>query len=162
MPRTLKSQVTLFSLILTLLLGGNVMAQTTQEQNQALIGQFAQEVFVNKDLSGLDKFLTENYIQHNPLVDQGREGFKAFFKNWFASVPSFNYELKKIIVNDDHVWVYGNYSGTQTHDWLGIPATNKDYSFDAVDIFRVEDGKLAEHWDVLDVYTLFKQLGTVQ
>lgn len=138
------------------------MAQTTQQQNQALIGQFAQQVFNEKDLSNLDDFMKEDYIQHNPLVAQGTEGFHDFFKNWFDSVPDFNYELKKIIVNDDHVWVYGTYSGTQTQEWLGIPASNKAYSFNAVDIFRIENGKLAEHWDVLDIYTLFKQLSTVQ
>ena len=76
-------------------------------------------------------------------------------------MPDFEYTLKKIVADEDSVWVYGTYSGTQTGDWLGIPATNKEYSIDAVDIFRIEEGKLAEHWDVIDVYTLFKQLGTI-
>jgi predicted ester cyclase len=105
--------------------------------------------------------MKKDYIQHNPLVAQGLDGFKTFFSDWFHDVPDFKYELQKIIINDDHIWVYGIYSGTHTGDWLGIPATQKPYSFTAVDIFRVEDGKLAEHWDVLDVYTLFKQLGTI-
>ena len=51
---------------------------------------------------------------------------------------------------------------THKGDCLGIPATGKAYKFDAVDIFRIQDGKLAEHWDVLDVYSLFKQLGTIK
>lgn len=146
---------------LMLLIGGNTMAQSIQEQNKAIIGKFAEEIFSKKDLSGLDKYMHEGYIQHNPLVKQGANGFKEFFLNWFESVPNFNYTLKKIIANEDHVWVYGTYNGTQTGEWLGIPATNKEYSFNAVDIFRIEDGKLAEHWDVLDVYTLFSQLGTI-
>ncbi len=138
------------------------MAQNIQETNKALIGKFAEEVFVKKDLTKLEKYMHQNYIQHNPLVAQGLEGFRAFFQNWFSSAPDFNYTLKKIIADEDHVWVYGTYSGTHKDDWLGIPATHKSYSFDAVDIFRIEDGKLAEHWDVLDVYGLFKQLGVVK
>ena len=70
--------------------------------------------------------------------------------------------MKNIIAKDDQVWVYGTYSGTQKGDWLGIPATNKAYSFAAVDIFRIENNKLQEHWDVLDIYGLFKQLGTIK
>jgi predicted SnoaL-like aldol condensation-catalyzing enzyme len=149
-------------LIIALLIGGNAMAQSEQEKNLAIIGQFANVVFVNKDLSQLDTFMKKNYIQHNPLVSQGQDGFYTFFDMWFKSSPDFNYNLKKIIANGDEVWVYGTYSGTQTGDWLGISATNAQYKFDAVDIFRIEDGKLAEHWDVLDVYNLFKQLGTLK
>jgi predicted SnoaL-like aldol condensation-catalyzing enzyme len=147
---------------LALLFGGTAMAKTLQEQNQVLIGQFAQQVFTEKDLSQIDTFITENYIQHNPLVAQGREGFYDFFKSWFESVPNFSYTLKNIIVNDEYVWVYGSYSGTPTKEWLGIPARGNTYEFNGVDIFRIEDGKLAEHWDVLDVYSLFKQLGTIK
>lgn len=138
------------------------MAQNNDEQNRVLMEQFAGEVFGQKELSGLDKYMREDYIQHNPMVGQGRKGFRDFFRDWFAAVQDFDYSLKKIIINDDHIWVYGSYSGTQTGEWLGLPASNKSYSFDAVDIFRVQDGKLAEHWDVLDVYNLFKQLGTIQ
>ena len=132
------------------------------DNNQALIGKFAEAVFTNKDLSKVDNFITEDYIQHNPLVKQGAKGFKSFFQDWFTAVPDFKYKLKNIIAKDDFVWVYGSYSGTQQGDWLGIPATHKPYSFDAVDIFRVENEKLAEHWDVLDIYSLFKQLGALK
>lgn len=162
MNKTIKLLLHTSILTLSIFSGSSAIAQTQQEQNQALIGAFSQQVFINKDLSQLDKFMTEHYIQHNPLVEQGLVGFHDFFKNWFESVPDFNYTLKNIIVNNDHVWVYGSYSGTQTHEWLGLPATNNAYNFDAVDIFRIEDGKLAEHWDVLDTYTLFKQLGTIK
>lgn len=60
------------------------------------------------------------------------------------------------------MWVYGTYGGTLKKDWLGINASGQKYSFDAVDIFRVQDGKLAEHWDVMDIYGLFKQLGAIK
>lgn len=125
------------------------------------MGRFAETVFVNKDLSTLDHYMDEAYIQHNPLVEQGLAGFKSFFGAWFSTIADFNYTLKKIIADEDHVWLYGTYTGTHTGNFLGIPATGKEYQFDAVDIFRIEDGKLAEHWDVLDVYSLFKQLGTI-
>lgn len=138
--------------------GAHAMADQNTHPNLTLLSNFAGEVFVNKDLSNLDAYMKDDYIQHNPAVAQGSEGFKAFFADWFTAIPDFNYELKNIIANDDFVWVYGTYSGTHENEWLGIPPTQAKYKFDAIDIFRIEDGKLAEHWDVMDLHTLFTQL----
>jgi len=141
--------------------GGYAMAQDNLQQNKQLLSDFGAEVFGAKDLSNLNRYIREDYIQHNPLVPQGLAGFKQFFADWFIAVPDWKYSLTKIVAEGDTVWVYGTYSGTQKGDWLGIPATNKSYSIAAVDIFRIQDGKLAEHWDVIDVYGLFKQLGVI-
>ena len=137
-------------------------AVTQSQTNKQILADFGAEVFGKKELSHLNKYMQEGYIQHNPLVPQGAAGFKAFFADWFKAVPDWNYTLTKIVSEGDTVWAYGTYSGTQKGDWLGIPATNKPYSIQAVDIFRIENGKLAEHWDVLDTYGLFKQLGVIQ
>jgi predicted SnoaL-like aldol condensation-catalyzing enzyme len=162
MYRKLSAVSKVLFISIAIFLGGHAMAQSTQEQNKAIIGKFAEEVFVKKDLSKLDLYMKKDYIQHNPFVAQGSAGFSGFFEAWFKSAPDFNYTLKKIISDEDHVWVYGTYAGTQAGEWLGIPASNAKYSFDAIDIFRIENGKLAEHWDVMDIYTLFKQLGTIK
>ncbi len=143
----------------TLLAGGNAMAQENNtDENLSLLSRFASHVFAQKNLTNLEEFMHADYIQHNPFVGQGIDGFRVFFHDWFKSIPDFNYRLKNIIANKEYVWVYGTYSGTHTNAWLGIEASNQAYSFDAVDIFRISDGKLAEHWDVLDLQTLFKQL----
>ncbi|MDX2307406.1 MAG: ester cyclase [Hyphomicrobium sp.] len=128
---------------------------------KALLAQFGNRIFEAKDFAALPALMREDYIQHNPLVGQGRKGFQDFFEAWFKASPDFKFELAQIVSEGDRVWVYGTYSGTHGGDWLGIPATGNSYKFAAVDIFRIEDGKLAEHWDVLDVYSLFRQLGTI-
>lgn len=155
--KTIKALLLFFSLTT----GEQVMAQDTQLENKQLLANFGAEVFNNKDLSSLSKYMHDDYIQHNPLVPQGLVGFKQFFADWFNAVPDWSYSLSKIVADGDTVWVYGTYAGTQTGAWLGIPATNKHYSISAVDIFRIQDGKLAEHWDVIDTYGLFKQLGVI-
>lgn len=137
------------------------MAADLTQQNKQLLANFANDVFVKKDLTNLNQYLREDYIQHNPLVPQGLSGFQNFFADWFKAVPDWDYRLEKIVAEGDTVWVYGAYSGTHKGNWLGIPATGKHYSIHAVDIFRIENGKLAEHWDVFDTYSLFKQLGVI-
>lgn len=128
---------------------------------KAVLAEFGTQIFGQKDFSALVGLMREDYIQHNPLVGQGRKGFQDFFEAWFKASPDFKYDLKQIVSEGDTVWAHGTYSGTLSGDWLGIPANGKPYKFDAVDIFRVHDGQLAEHWDVLDVYSLFKQLGAI-
>lgn len=142
--------------------GELAMAQDLSQQNKQLLANFANEVFVKKELTQLHQYLRTDYIQHNPLVPQGASGFQQFFTDWFKAVPDWHYQLEKIVAEGDTVWAYGVYSGTQQGDWLGIPASGKHYSIHAVDIFRIENGKLAEHWDVMDAYGLFKQLGVIQ
>jgi len=149
-------------LFFSLTAGEQAIAQDLHLENKQLLANFGAEVFGKKDLSNLKQFMHDDYIHHNPLVPQGLTGFKQFFTDWFIAVPDWNYSLSKIVAEGDMVWVYGTYAGTQKADWLGIPASNKHYSISAVDIFRIQDGKLAEHWDVIDVYGLFKQLGVIQ
>lgn len=138
------------------------MAQDITQQNKQLLADFAAAIFVKKDFAQLPQFMQQEYIQHNPLVPKGSSGFQQFFADWFKAVPDWNYQVEKLVAEADTVWAYGVYSGTQQGDWLGIPATGKHYSIHAVDIFRIENGKLAEHWDVLDTYGLFKQLGVIK
>ena len=141
------------------------VAQTRTETkgmgNKELVGRVGDAVFNRHDLSVLERHVREDYIQHNPLVPQGREGFRRFFADAFRAVPDWRHETKMAAAEGDLVWVYGTYRGTQTGEWLGIPATGKAFAMDAVDVFRVEGGRLAEHWDVMDVHALFKQLGVI-
>ncbi len=137
------------------------MKGNREEENKKLLGAFAESVLVKKDLSAVDTYMLPDYIQHNPLVKQGASGFREFFSDWFECVPDWRCSVKKIVAEGDEVWVYGTYAGTLQKDWLGIAASGQEYSIDAVDIFRLQDGKLAEHWDVMDIYGLFKQLGVI-
>lgn len=152
------------ALLLTLLLmtGEQAMAQGSPQENKQLLAEFGAEILDGKNLAHLERYMRDDYIQHNPLVPQGLAGFRQFFGTWFTAVPDWRYTPHKIVAEGDTVWVYGEYSGTQRGEWLGIPASGKHYSITAVDIFRIQEGKLAEHWDVIDVYGLFKQLGVLQ
>lgn len=138
-------------------------AQAAEALSDAeVVGLVGNAVFNQHDFSVLDDYMIADYIQHNPLVPQGRAGFRTFFEAAFEAVPDWSYSLTQIIADGDFVWVHGTYSGTQQGEWLGLPASGREFAFAAVDIFRLEDGKLAEHWDVMDIYGLFTQLGALE
>lgn len=133
------------------------------KNNKEIIETLCTTVFQRHDFSRLDEIMRDDYIQHNPDVPQGKAGFKQFFEVTFKAMPDFSYSIKQIVAEGDRVMMYCSTSGTHTGgEWLGKPATGNRINFDVVDIFRIQDGKIAEHWDVADTFSLFKQLGIIE
>lgn len=104
--------------------------------NKELVLKFYDEVFNNWDISNLDNYMKDNYIQHNPTAPDGKEGFVEFTKFFFSLKP----HMDIIHIGEDGDIVYVFFKCT-----LENGAINK-----VCDIYRIEDGKLAEHWDVVE------------
>jgi steroid delta-isomerase-like uncharacterized protein len=131
--------------------------------NKEIIERFITNVFNKHDFSMLNDIMREDYIQHNPDVPTGRAAFKRFFEQTFKAMPDFHYTIHQIVAEGDRVIAYCSSAGTHTGgEWLGQPATGNTLDFHAVDIFRLQDGKIAEHWDVADTFKLFAQLGIIE
>ncbi len=135
---------------------------TRTEANKKVVETLCETVFRNHDFSQLDNIMLDSYIQHNPDCPQGKAGFIRFFKELFEGVPDFSYTIKKIIAEGDVVMMYSTTTGTHKGEWLGNPPTGNPLNYDVVDIFRIENGKIAEHWDVADTLKLFTQVGKVK
>lgn len=130
--------------------------------NKNIVNKLIDDVFINHDLSGLDDIMRDDYIQHNDIAAQGKAGFVALFKQTFKAIPDFRYHINRLVAEGDIVVAYVTVTGTHTDgEWLNVPPRAGKLHFDAVDIFRVQDGKICEHWDVADRLTLFSQLGVV-
>ncbi|OGO07668.1 MAG: hypothetical protein A2Y92_01565 [Chloroflexi bacterium RBG_13_57_8] len=131
------------------------------EKNKKLVATLYKTVFQDHDFSKLDEIMRDDYIQHNEDTPQGKAGFKQFFEGIFKGLPDFRYTMKKIIAEGDIVMMYSTTTATHRGEWLGNPPTGNKLKFDVVDIFRIENGKIAEHWDVADTLKLFTQVGKV-
>ena len=132
----------------------------TAIKNKKIIEKFINDVFINHDLTQLDDCMRDDYIQHNADVPQGKAGFVAFFEQTFRAIPDFKYDLLNIAADGAFVWIYCTTTGTHNSDrWLDVPPEGNKLNFNVVDIFRLEDDKIAEHWDVADTLSLFSQLG---
>jgi predicted SnoaL-like aldol condensation-catalyzing enzyme len=104
------------------------------EANKALVLNAITGVFVDRDATVLDRLFSPDYRQHNPQIPNGTAAIKAVMANL---TKDFKYEPGFVTAEGDLVMVHGRYTG-----WGPKPMV-------AVDIFRVADGKVAEHWDVL-------------
>ncbi|MGG5210110.1 nuclear transport factor 2 family protein [Chryseobacterium sp. MIQD13] len=102
--------------------------------NKELALKAITDVFVNRDITAFDKYFGENYIQHNPTFPNGTE----FLKQVVPTLPpDLKYEPGVVTENGDIVMIHGRYE-----NWNGK-------NMIAVDIFRITDGKITEHWDVM-------------
>jgi predicted SnoaL-like aldol condensation-catalyzing enzyme len=134
----------------------------TSASNKAVVKKLIERVFIGHDLSVLDDVMRDDYIQHNDIAAQGKAGFIALFEQTFKAIPDFKYRINRLVAEDDFVVAYCTTIGTHNAGtWLDVAPKGGKLHFDVVDIFRVQDGKIAEHWDVADRLTLFSQLGVV-
>jgi len=133
------------------------------EKNKKVVRDFYEEVFRKRDLAAVDRFMDDNYIQHNPDTRQGKTGFVDFHKGFFSAIPDFCATINQIVAEGDLVYVYNTITGTHAGaGFLNHPPTGNKIKFDAVDMFRLREGKLCEHWDVADTRALFTQAGALQ
>ena len=111
------------------------MSQTTQEKNKALVLEAFDTLFNKRDYAAAEKYWSPNYIQHSAHIEPGREGLFNLIRN---APDILRYEHQLIVAEGEYVIVHGRFSGT------GRPV-----AWVAADIVRIENGRLAEHWDVL-------------
>ena len=108
---------------------------TTPQQNKALVLAAFDTLFNRRDYAAAEAFWSDRYIQHSAHIGPGRAGLFDLIR---ASPDTLVYENQFALAESDLVITYGRFSGT------GRPA-----AWVAADVVRIEDGKLAEHWDVL-------------
>jgi predicted SnoaL-like aldol condensation-catalyzing enzyme len=104
------------------------------EANKALVLAGIKGVFIDRDPSAVDRLFSADYRQHNPQIPNGPAAIKALLGNLSRD---FKYEPGLVMADGDYVSIHGRYTG-----WGPKPMI-------AVDIFRVANGKIAEHWDVM-------------
>jgi steroid delta-isomerase-like uncharacterized protein len=132
------------------------------EQNKALVRQF--ELLINsKDLDAALSLLSSDFVDHTPPVGlpSGVEGVRAFFTMQFAAFPDSQIKSLDMIAENDKV--VHRMAGTGTHRgaFLGIPATGKRVTWSFIDIWRIANGKIVEHWVEADMMGMMQQLGLV-
>jgi predicted SnoaL-like aldol condensation-catalyzing enzyme len=107
----------------------------TEHQNKTFVLEAFETLFNKRDYAAAERYWSPSYIQHSAHIPPGREGLFELVK---AAPDTLRYENGLIVANGDYVLLHGRFSG------IGQPA-----NWVVVDIVRLEDGQLAEHWDVI-------------
>ncbi len=135
----------------------------TADENKRIVRALYEQVFQRHRLDLVDEFIADDYVQHNPALPAGKKGFVEFHTVFFRAIPDAFAAINEMLAEGDYVWVYNTITGTHTGaGFLDRPPTGNAISYDVVDMFRLKDGKLVDHWDVADTRALFTQVGAVQ
>jgi steroid delta-isomerase-like uncharacterized protein len=132
------------------------------EGNKEAVRRYYDEVLNKADVDALDELAVADYEEHDPLPGQrtGREGLRdrvTMLIRGFA--PQFTIEA--VIAEGDMVAVRWTNAGVHRAEFMGIPPTERTVSIGGIDVHRLRDGKLAEHWHVVDMLSMLVQLGVV-
>lgn len=124
------------------------------------VKSFYETVFQSGDIDAASLMMAEDFIDHAPWPGHPatREGFQAGTAEMRAAFPDLKIEPLKLLEEDDKVAAVVRVSGTQHGEFMGNKASGRAFAIEGVDILRVQDGKLREHWGVLDTAQMLAQL----
>ncbi|GIZ12320.1 ester cyclase [Pseudomonas sp. NCCP-436] len=119
------------------------------EQNKKVVIEFYERMFGERDLSVADELISEDYVQHNNVfIPPRRDGFKKYFTRYFKTFPDTGTRIKRVCGEGEYVFLYADH-------W----AANRLYrvNYKVIDIYRVRNGVLVEHWDTIEGIGFFSK-----
>ncbi|HSV40095.1 MAG TPA: ester cyclase [Nocardioidaceae bacterium] len=122
--------------------------------------EFVQVLQNDGELDRVEEFIHTDAVDHErqPGMPDGAEGARVVFAAIRQGFPDHDAQVVHIIGEGDLVATYKTFTGTNTGDFFGMPATGKQATIRVMDFVRYEDGKVAEHWGLVDMAGLMAQL----
>ncbi len=120
--------------------------------------------FRDQDQAWWDRFIAPDFVRHDPGLDfevRGPTGVAKLGKVLHGGLSDIKMPIDEVITEGDRVLARLRFQGRHTGEFQGIPATGKAVDIVVMDYFRIADGRLAEHWALMDNLTMLKQIGAV-
>ena len=136
------------------------------QENAAVFQRVIDEMVSNGNVGIVDELLAPDFVEHNELpppmmAASGRETAKQVFRVLRATFPDLRAEVRQVVAQGEYVVVFMTWYGTQRGEFLGIPPTGKSAAFQVFDMVRVVDGKITDHWGIVDQLAMLQQLGAI-
>ena len=136
----------------------------TLEQNKPVIRRFVEEVQNQKSEDAYWELNDPDFVNLAPLppgVSADREGGFAYLFGFMNAFPDSKVTIDDMVAEGDQVVTKKTFRGTHTAEFAGIPPTGKSVELQFVDIMRVRDGTILEHWNCIDQLSFMQQLGVI-
>lgn len=130
------------------------------DANKAVVRRYIDEVWNRRNLDVLDELVAPDYLRHmGPRVEPlNLDGQRNRISGFQAAFPDVTLEVQDLVAEGNRVVFRVIIRGTHRHPFQGIQPTGKEVEIEAVDVVRVEGGRLVEHWGVLDMLGLLGQI----
>jgi steroid delta-isomerase-like uncharacterized protein len=133
-------------------------------QGAELIQEFYDEMLTEGNLDELDDLVTDDVVDHEeglPGQPQGKEGVIFFVNTMREAFSDIKGTVGQSLESGDMACAQVTITGKHTGEFMGVPASDKSFEIECIDMIRIEDGKCAEHWGVTDNMALMQQIGAV-
>jgi steroid delta-isomerase-like uncharacterized protein len=133
------------------------------EANKEVLRTYVETIFNQQQVDRAEELVAPDYVDHAALPGQapGLAGAKRKWAMYLAGIPDLRVTIEELVAEGDKVAVRRSYAGTHRGELLGIPPTGKQVRISGISIFRLAEGKIAEHWEQLDRLALMQQLGAL-
>ena len=133
------------------------------EENKAIVRRYLDEAWIKRNVDILDELMAPDYARYLPGQDQplDREGQKRRIAGFHAAMPDMDFLIEDLFAEGDRVVFRVMIRGTHTGPLMGVAPTGKQLTVTAIDIARLENGKIVDHWGQMDMAGLMRQLGLI-
>jgi steroid delta-isomerase-like uncharacterized protein len=131
------------------------------DANMKRMQEFYDQVMNSHNVALIDSFCTPDFVEHQPFPGYPADlnGLKKGMTDMIAAYPDLNFKVNYMRAWGDTVFAHFNMSGTNSGSFMGMPATNKQFNIEGVDIVVIKDGKAVEHWGYMEEGKMMEQLG---
>ncbi|CAI3793707.1 ester cyclase [Pseudarthrobacter sp. MM222] len=129
-----------------------------------MIKRFYTEVVGGGNLALIDELVSDDFVDHDPMPGQSpsKDGVGFFVTTMRAAFPDLKATvMEPALVDRNFEALYVVLAGTHQGELMGVAATGRSVKFSGIDIIRIEDGKVVEHWGATDIMALMQQIGAV-
>lgn len=133
------------------------------QANKELVTRYYNEVLNGRKVEILDDLAVSDYDEHSPFPGQpnGLEGLRARAGALLSAFNPYVFTLRDMVAEGDTVVAYWTNAATHSGSFMGIPPTGRVVNISGIDIHRIRNGKMAEHWHVVEELQMMQQLGLV-
>ncbi len=130
-------------------------------RNPESLAHLFADIMNSHDAGRFSELVTDDYVNHNPNVGPGRAGLIGFMTHWFDTLADTRVTVEDVLATETSVVGRYTYRARHTGAFMGVPASGAEITMRSIDIWRVRDGMLSEHWDELNTLEIFQQLGAI-
>jgi steroid delta-isomerase-like uncharacterized protein len=131
------------------------------EAAKAVVRRNTEEVQGGGNLEAFEELFADDFLDHTPQPGRtpDKDGARQLYKILRTAFPDFHADIHWQLADGDRVTTYKTYHGTHRGEFLGVAPTGRQIQFETVDVMRVRNGKITEHWGVANLFSLMQQLG---
>jgi steroid delta-isomerase-like uncharacterized protein len=131
------------------------------DAGKAVVRRNTEEVQGGGNFDVFDELFADDFVDHTPQPNMipNKEGVRAMYRALRNAFPDFHAEIHWQAADGELVTTFKTYHGTHHGPFLGLAPTGRRIHFETVDVMRVRDGKIVEHWGVANLFSLMQQLG---